>query len=71
MNLQFIKLILIQKNHIIYRNDDPSEMIYIVLTGRVILSIPEQRNENLTGYEYYCKLIEMENNFDDSLLRKR
>ncbi len=66
----YVKYEHFEKNHIIYRNDDPSEMIYIVLTGRVILSIPEQRNENLTGYEYYCKLIEMENNFDDSLLRK-
>ena len=66
----YVKYEHFEKNHIIYRNDDPSEMIYIVLTGRVILSTPEQRNENITGYEYYCKLIEMENNLDDSLLRK-
>ena len=66
----YVKYGFFEKNKIIYKNDDPSEMIYIVLSGKVILSIPEQKNESLTGYEYYCKLIDMENNFDDSLLRK-
>ena len=66
----YVKYIHFKKNCIIYKNDDPAEMIYIVLTGRILLSVPEQKNVNLTGYDYFCKLMEMKNNNDESLLKK-
>ena len=54
----FVKFLFLKKNDIVYNKDDYANNIYIILNGEVDLYNMVIKEHELTGYEYFLKMLD-------------